>query len=342
MIAEIEYPARPKFYANKVTRLLFKTAMANDLGSDVCYLVTQIAHQEDAARYAGPVTFWNEQLMAICGFKNVRALDRARATAVKAGWLVYRHGGKGKVGRYFTLIPEKYISFDDGAIDETKVSSELEVIEHVTENAARETPEKRQTFATETPDNSQINARETPEKCLTFLPIPCPIPLGDTYTGEKSQKTFRDLEGSNAAFLLIPDPEFERVLDIRDDELRWQWLFICWWNSLKGAMKYDRSRLDSFSEKELFRRLCERDWDWRTAGMSFPVNFDQPSLVWFLREGILQQITGGVYKPRDFTKSTEKPKGKRNDRKGPDNAASIFATGRSKQADDTWGEAEGR
>jgi len=319
-----EYPVRPKFYANKVTRLLFKTAMANDLGSDVCYLVTQIAHQEDAARYAGPVTFWNEQLMAICGFKNVRALDRARATAVKAGWLVYRHGGKGKVGRYFTLIPEKYISFDDGAIDETKVSSELAVAEQVTEQVARETPDKRQTSATETPDNSQRNARETPEKCLTFLPIPCPIPLGDTYTGEKDQKTFRDLEGSNPAFLLISDPEFERVLDIRDDELRWEWLFICWWNGLPGVLKYDHSRLDSFSEKQLFRRLCERDWDWRTAGMSFPVNYDQPALPWFLGEGVLQRVANGVFKPRDFLNQKGKDNGKsRPKRQAQDNTGSL-------------------
>lgn len=333
---EIEYPLRPKFYANKVTRLLFKTATANDLGSDVCYLVTQIAHQEDASRYAGPVTFWNEQLMAICGFKNVRALDRARASAVKAGWLMYLHGGKGKVGKYFTLIPQKYISYEDGAIDETQVKAELETGTQVTEPDATNPPEKRQRNARETPDNSQRNAEQTPEKCLTFLP--CPLPLGDTYTGENDQKTFRDLEGSNQAFLLIPDPEFDRVLDIREDELRWQWLFICWWNSLKGVLKYDHSRLDSFSEKELFRRLCERDWDWRTAGMSFPVNYEQPALGWFLGEGVLQRVANGVFKPRDFTK----PKGKKNDRKGPDNSASTFKSDKKQSADDSWGEAEGR
>jgi len=149
----IEYPPRPKFYANKVTRLLFKTAMANDLGSDVCYMITQIAHQEDAGRYAGPVTFWNEQLMGICGFKNVRALDRARSAAVKAGWLVYIHGGKGKVGKYFTLIPPKYVTYDDGAIDETNIQAELTPPQAVVRG--RSCPRARGCFAF-TPTGTQV------------------------------------------------------------------------------------------------------------------------------------------------------------------------------------------
>lgn len=175
-MADLEYPKRPPFYANKLTRLLFKTATANHSGADMCYLVTQIAHQEDAARYAGPVTFWNEQLMAICGFKSVRALDRAREKAINSGWLVYQKGGKGLVGKYWTTVPSQYINTPDGPMDESGIHAELFVADDVKREPATETPDKRQTNAEETPHNSQRTAEETPEKCLTFLPIPLPDP----------------------------------------------------------------------------------------------------------------------------------------------------------------------
>lgn len=184
-MAELEYPKRPPFYANKLTRLLFKTATANHAGADMCYLVTQIAHQEDAARYAGAVTFWNEQLMAICGFKSVRALDRAREKAVKAGWLIYQKGGKGLVGKYWTTVPPQYANMPDGPMDESGVHAELFVADGVNRCLATETPDKRQTNAEEPPHNSQRTAEEQPEKCLTFLPNPIPDPSPNSVTGSE-------------------------------------------------------------------------------------------------------------------------------------------------------------
>ena len=41
-------------------------------------LIVTIAHQEDAKRYKGPVTFYNKQLMPLIGVAKWEALDKAR------------------------------------------------------------------------------------------------------------------------------------------------------------------------------------------------------------------------------------------------------------------------
>jgi len=175
--AKIEYPKRPKFFAYKLTRMMFKTALANDIGPEACHLIIQIAHTEDATRYSKAVTFYNEQLLPVCGFTNVKSLDRARAKAVKSGWLVYLPGGKSKAGKYWTTIPEQYIHMDDSSIDESNSSTEL----HATNDDAtylpatgKETGDKRETNGREEPEKREINARETPEKWATINPIPDP------------------------------------------------------------------------------------------------------------------------------------------------------------------------
>jgi len=177
--ATIEYPKRPKFFAYKLTRMMFKTALANDIGPEACHLIIQIAHTEDATRYSKAVTFYNEQLLPVCGFTNVKSLDRARAKAVKSGWLVYLPGGKSKAGKYWTTIPEQYIHMDDSSIDESNSSTEL----HATNEDAtylpatgKETGDKRETNGREEPEKREINARQTPEKWATINPIPIPIP----------------------------------------------------------------------------------------------------------------------------------------------------------------------
>ena len=58
------YPKRESFFAHRLTRLLFKGCAAQEIGQYAVLLVIQIAHTEDAARYQGPVRFWNSQLMA--------------------------------------------------------------------------------------------------------------------------------------------------------------------------------------------------------------------------------------------------------------------------------------
>lgn len=116
--ARPEYPSRPKFFAYRFCRVLAKACVANDLGAGVCWLLTVVAHTEDAKGYRSPVTFFNEQLVPLVGAKNVQALDRIRAKAVAAGWLVYRAGRKGKAGQYWVEIPAAHRDWDDAPTDE--------------------------------------------------------------------------------------------------------------------------------------------------------------------------------------------------------------------------------
>lgn len=113
----MNYPQRDKFFSHKFVRQLAKMCVANELGTDVFTLLVIVAHTEDAKRYQGPVSWYNEQLLPICGLRNVKALDRARTTAVEAGWLHYEPGGKSKPGRYWVLTGSGDISLDSNATD---------------------------------------------------------------------------------------------------------------------------------------------------------------------------------------------------------------------------------
>lgn len=113
-----EYPKRDPYYAHQVIRVMTRVCAAQDIGADAFVLVTVIAHTEDAKRYKGPVTFWNEQLRSVLGFSNWGKLDRARKKAIEGGWLHYEAGGKGKVGRYWVDIPTAFEGLSDDPVDE--------------------------------------------------------------------------------------------------------------------------------------------------------------------------------------------------------------------------------
>jgi hypothetical protein len=116
------YPARDKYYAHKLTRLLFKSCAAQSIGQDAVLLIIHIAHTEDAARYQGPVRFWNSQLNEVLGFRSPKSLNNARSKAVNAGWLVYSRKNDRADGLYFTTIPKNVIAFDDEPIEPVPVS----------------------------------------------------------------------------------------------------------------------------------------------------------------------------------------------------------------------------
>ena len=112
------YPCRKRFYSHRFCRLLTKTAAAQEIGPEACWLLTVIAHQEDAKKYCGAVTYWNEQLMPLCGFGGRRRLVLARDKAIAAGWLHYAPGGTHRAGSYWTLVPEKFADLSDTPMDE--------------------------------------------------------------------------------------------------------------------------------------------------------------------------------------------------------------------------------
>jgi hypothetical protein len=115
------YPKRKSHHAHRVVRQLAKSCGAQQIGPDAAWLITVIAHVEDAKRYSGPVTFYNGQLMPIMGITKWDRFDRIRRRAVEAGWLHYDASPKGsrKAGVYWTLIPTECNVLDDSAIDES-------------------------------------------------------------------------------------------------------------------------------------------------------------------------------------------------------------------------------
>ena len=94
-----DYPKRSSHFAHKFCRTLTKSAAAQELGPEACWLLSVIVHQEDAIRYSRPVTFWNDQLLPLCGFGSRKRLESARRKAIEGGWIHYKPGGKSKPGR---------------------------------------------------------------------------------------------------------------------------------------------------------------------------------------------------------------------------------------------------
>ena len=114
----IDYPQKGSHYAHKTFRLMHKAMVAAEYGRDVMCLLAVILHTEDAARYRGPVSFFNTQLMETLGFKKWDQFDTVRAKAIESGWLQYEGCGKRTPGKYFVTIPEGFEQVDDGLMEE--------------------------------------------------------------------------------------------------------------------------------------------------------------------------------------------------------------------------------
>ncbi|MCC7419960.1 MAG: hypothetical protein IT428_06755 [Planctomycetaceae bacterium] len=99
------YPKRDPYFAHRFVRLLSMCGAAQDIGPEGAWLLSVIAHQEDAIRYSRPVTFYNGQLMALCGFESENRLNRCRKRVVDAGWLHYTHALKRRPGVYWVIVP---------------------------------------------------------------------------------------------------------------------------------------------------------------------------------------------------------------------------------------------
>ena len=169
-----DYPverAQESFFAFRYCRLLTKTASAMDLSADGCWMLTIVAMQEDAKRYTGPVLFWNDQLMSLCGFGSEKRLRTVRSKAVNSGWLHYEKGAKSRAPRYWVLVPDQFSELPDGPCDENP--NELTGNLHV-QNAREKTIDvTNRTFI-----GHQSGVNGTPEG-RTFYPYPYPNPSPD-------------------------------------------------------------------------------------------------------------------------------------------------------------------
>lgn len=159
------YQTREKYFAHRLTRLLFKSCAAQSIGQDAVLLIIHIVHTEDAARYQGPVRFWNSQLNEVLGFRSPKSLNNARSKAVNAGWLVYERKNDRTDGLYFTTIPPYVERFDDSPIESTPDSVPSTERVPSTELEAEQKTEW-ESYALR---NGKVTGNDPP-------PIPIPIP----------------------------------------------------------------------------------------------------------------------------------------------------------------------
>jgi hypothetical protein len=147
--------------------------MAQDIGPEACWLLTVIVHQEDAKRYRGAVTYYNEQLMPLCGFSSAGRLIRARDKAVEAGWLHYQPGYKGKPGIYWCIIPGDCESIPDTPMDE---DSAPDIPFQNRNGNGRKAEGKRRETVVKTEGN-RSESGNLPTLSLDPIPIKPPNPL---------------------------------------------------------------------------------------------------------------------------------------------------------------------
>src|SRR3990172_1247306 len=172
------YPKREPFFAYRLIRLMAKTCAAQTIGLDGVGLVSLVAMQEDARRYAQPgITYYNGQLMTICAFETHQRLDRLRMKAVRAGWLSYQAGAKRKPGLYWSTIPP-YLDgiFDDLPIDESPLSRAPAPQESPLSGAPA--PQESPLSGAPAPQESPLSGAPAPQESpLSRAPAPQESPL---------------------------------------------------------------------------------------------------------------------------------------------------------------------
>jgi hypothetical protein len=245
------YPSRPKYFAHRFLRLMGKACAANDIGPDACWLVAQIALLEDAKRYTGPVTFYNGQLMPLCGIESKPRLTRMRTRAVASGWLHYEPGSKGVPGKYWVTIPDDVDGiYDDAPVDES---------ESLNKYAQRLRYEKRTPNVTESVPQT---LPETYPKRSPYKPIPKPVPKPNN-TCACFIEAWNQLIGSRCRVTEKRDRAF--AVRVRDDWWRDNWRAAIERASqssfLMGATSNWKADPDWFLKPDSVTRILEGAYD---------------------------------------------------------------------------------
>lgn len=160
---------RPPYFANRVLRLAIKTAFAQHYGTDAFALLSVIAMTEDARRYRGPVAFFNAQLLPLLGFRKWERLDRARKSAIEAGWLLYESQGSRRAGLYRTTIPPNADGLGDSAVDEGSIT---EPYPSEGDNQDGSSPSSPSSPPRPSPGNGYGEGEPS-----SLFPVPMPLPL---------------------------------------------------------------------------------------------------------------------------------------------------------------------
>jgi hypothetical protein len=217
-----------------------RVCLANELGPEVCWLLTVIANTEDAKGYRDAVTFFNDQLIGISGFGSVPSLNRFRTKAVEAGWLHYEPGVRRKAGRYWVVIPDRFDDVKNGPIDH----DEADYRDGFPSTNGRKAEGNRRESVQESVGKAEGNRRETvhPSSLTLTLtqedPPPNPPsggadvepPTSDAAKAKaKQEQRAREREAREAkkraeaeAVAALPIPRELETPDFRDAWARWQ------------------------------------------------------------------------------------------------------------------------
>jgi hypothetical protein len=279
------YPKdRPRFFAHKACRLMVKTCLAQEIGPDACYLLTIIAHTEDAKGYRGPVTFFNEQLMMVCGLASRNTLVRARQAAIGAGWLHYEPGGKARAGHYWVTIPEQFVGMDDQPTDESGDEFTCSKTDGKRRSGKHVFPAQKRT------GNGTANGQDPVRQTGTILPYTYPYP-------KKKKKTPHTPRSGGPQSTETKPPTPEQFLDE--------------WNA---AAPFARARSMDDRLRQFRRRIGDPLWlrDYpaaleriRTAPHFRGQNRDGwvADIDWFLRIGTVNKILEGRWGNREAPSS---------------------------------------
>jgi hypothetical protein len=261
----MRYPERESFFAHRFVRLLTKTAAAQELGPEVAWLLTVVAHQEDAKRYSSAVTYWNEQLMPLCGFRSKGRLIRARQAAVDSGWLHYESGGRNQAGRYWCLIPDGFEQLPDGPCDESDSF----------QNRTANSTDEAQEFQNRTANGTQTEPKRNSDGALSTLTLD-PTPKGGKPAG--AGPSAADLDEVLKAWNESGLTQCRKLTDKRKAALRSRLVDADWKSTWQEAI--DRATKSSFC-----RGQNERGW--------------RADIDWFLQPDSVTRILEGKYDDRN-------------------------------------------
>ena len=258
------YPSREPFYAHRLTRLLFKSCAAQSIGHHAVMLIIHIAHTEDAARYQGPVRFWNSQLSETLGFTSPKQLNDCRQAAIDAGWLHYEREDDRKVGHYWTMIPPSVSGHNDQPIEETIHSP------NGTENG------KRSELGTQKGTEVGTHSGTGSGKPSNPVPIPCPkdvvVVVDDSFSF--GSFLFGDIRiGANKLRNMLPKNHQEEFRD-----LVWQIAFVALKiegpklidQFIRSAERNANKHLIDYLEGSIKNACVDRGFDWHKLKLDAP------------------------------------------------------------------------
>lgn len=206
----MDYPERPSHFAHRFVRLLTKSAAAQELGGQVCWLLTVIALQEDAKRYRGAVTFYNPQIMPLVGASGKDALSRIRNRAIEEGWLHYEPGCKGVPCKYWVLIPEEYEGVHDSPMDES--ADHLMSRNHAT-NRTETAPESNPATKLQTGRKPRQKAWQKPRSQPDEIQDDNPAPYKPTPTTNPSASASSSAQAGSGSGGTVPSAELVQAVE---------------------------------------------------------------------------------------------------------------------------------